>query len=292
MAEKKREAHPQHNEQEYLVAAVAGLGILLMGMAAFMAASGLREDIGGLEFSNVALIGGVLIGVAIAMWFAWLRPWVEFDDLKEAYYTGHHHDDHPEDGMVGVAHEEPAAVVVAEPIVPAVVEEKPVAVEVKKDDLKIIEGIGNKVEQALNTEGITTFTQVAAMSGAELHRIVKEKHGVRIVGSTSSWPRQARLAATGDKAALDELKSRIKSGHLYDKLADIEGVGPIIEKMLYDAGIRSFEELAATDVTRLRQIVNDPMIDPESWPQQANYLAAGDLTGLEAYQRQLHGGRD
>ncbi len=291
MAEKKREAHPQHNEQEYLVAAVAGLGILLMGMAAFMAASGLREDIGGLEFSNVALIGGVLIGVAIAMWFAWLRPWVEFDDLKEAYYPGHHHDDHPEDGIVEVAHE-PAAVVVAEPIVPVVVEEKPVAVEVKKDDLKIIEGIGNKVEQALNAEGITTFAQVAAMSGAELHHLVKEKHGVRIVGSTSSWPRQARLAATGDKAALDELKSRIKSGHLYDKLADIEGVGPIIEKMLYDAGIRSFEELAVTDVARLRQIVNDPMIDPESWPQQAKYLAAGDLTGLEAYQRQLHGGRD
>jgi predicted flap endonuclease-1-like 5' DNA nuclease len=235
------------------------------------------------------------------MWFAWLRPWVEFDDLKEAYYTGHHDDHHHEDGIAEMAHE-PTAVVVTEPIVPAVAEEesivpavaeeKPVVVESKKDDLKIIEGIGNKVEQALNTEGITSFAQVAAMTGAELHQIVKGKHGVRIVGSTASWPRQARLADSGDKAALDELKSRIKSGHLYDKLADIEGVGPIIEKMLYDAGIRSFEELAATEVARLRQIVNDPMIDPESWPQQAKYLAAGDLSGLETYQRLLHGGRD
>ncbi|MCL4875262.1 MAG: hypothetical protein KJ064_01315 [Anaerolineae bacterium] len=271
MADKKREAHPQHNEQEYLVAAVAGIGLLLMVMAAIFAASGLREDIAGLEFSNVALIGGALIIVAIMMWFAWLRPWVEFDDLKEAYYTGHH-DEH---------HEEPAAA----PTPPAAVSAKP-------DDLKIIEGIGPKVEQALKAEGVTTFAQVATMTGAALEQMVKEKHGVRIVGSTSSWPRQAKFAAAGDKAALDELKSRIKSGHLYDKLADIEGVGEVFQEALYAAGIRSFDELAVTGVDKLRQIVNDPKVNPETWPQQARYLAEGDLTGLQKYQEKLRGGRE
>lgn len=351
MADKKREAHPQHNEQEYLVAAIAGVGLTLLVIAGFAAASGLAEDIAGLELSNVALVGGALIFVAGAMWMAWLRPWTEFDDLTTAYYTGHHdhHDTHDvkkNDEFVTLPVADPAAAgvpeihvapvaaveasgevadlkfteiqaepslspdtpvdIVAEP--PAAVETAlaaPVDTEVQvyeappppavvdtPDDLKILEGIGPKTEQALFAEGITKFSQVAAMTGAELEQVVKGKHGVRIVGSTSTWPRQARIAASGDRAALDELKKRVRKGYLYDDFTDIEGIGPTIQEALYESGIRSYEDIAAASPERLKQVLNDPKLDPDSWPKQAQFLADGDLTGLQAYQNQLRGGRD
>lgn len=351
MADRKREAHPRHNDQEYLVAAIAGIGLTLMVVSAFLAASGLTDDISGLEFSNVALIGGALIFVAIAMWLAWLRPWTEFDDLKTAYYTGHHdhhHDETHEDvvieaakkndefvtlpvtdpsaagiteirvapvaAMEGAGHEpelalteiqaEPALhpdTMPAESVTPIDIETTDVpshvtaevqVVDDKPDDLAILEGIGPKTQQALYAEGITKFSQVAAMTPAELEHIVKTKHGVRIVGSTTTWPRQARLAAAGDRAALDELKKRVRKGYLYDDFTDIEGIGPVIQEALYEAGIRCYEDLAAADIDTLKKVANDPKVKPESWAKQAKLLADGDLTGLQEYQDRLRSGRE
>jgi large subunit ribosomal protein L27 len=81
-----------------------------------------------------------------------------------------------------------------------------------KDDLKLIEGIGPKVEKALNDAGITTFAQVAEMSADDLVRIVKVEAGVRIVGDAATWPRQAQLAAEGDMDALKKYQDELTGG--------------------------------------------------------------------------------
>lgn len=323
MADNKREAHPRLNEQEYLVAAIAGVGLTLLIVAGFLAGSGLAEDIAGLELSNVALIGAAFIFVGVAMWMAWLRPWMNFDDLKTAYYTGHHdhdhhahedHDDHHDakknDDFVTLPVTDPSAAGITElrvasvPVMEAAGDEPSLAVtEIEAtpplapssdepDDLKIIEGIGPKTEQALFAENITKFAQVAAMTPQELEDIVKNKHGVRIVGNTSTWPRQARIAAAGDRAALDELKKRVRKGYLYDDFTDIEGIGPVIQEALYEAGIRSYEDLASAPVEQVKAVVNDPKINPASWAKQAKLLADGHLSEFQEYQQQLRAGRE
>ena len=80
-----------------------------------------------------------------------------------------------------------------------------------------------------------------------------------------------------------------------DDLKIIEGIGPKIASILAASGITTFAQLAATDVSRLREIIAQAgltaLADPATWPQQAALAAAGKLDELEALQGRLKGGR-
>lgn len=80
-----------------------------------------------------------------------------------------------------------------------------------------------------------------------------------------------------------------------DDLKRIEGIGPKISSLLQAAGITTFAQLAATDVSRLKQIVTEAglitLADPTTWPEQASLAAAGEWDALEALQDELKGGR-
>lgn len=80
-----------------------------------------------------------------------------------------------------------------------------------------------------------------------------------------------------------------------DDLKVIEGIGPKIAALLQSVGITTFAQLAATDVSRLEQILVEAnlrrLADPGTWPEQAKLAAAGDWEGLKALTDQLKGGR-
>ena len=79
-----------------------------------------------------------------------------------------------------------------------------------------------------------------------------------------------------------------------DDLTVIEGVGPKISGMLRGEGITTFARLAATDVSRLREIMlaaNLRIANPATWPEQAALAAAGKSEELKALQDSLKGGR-
>jgi predicted flap endonuclease-1-like 5' DNA nuclease len=80
-----------------------------------------------------------------------------------------------------------------------------------------------------------------------------------------------------------------------DDLKRIEGIGPKISSVLQAAGIMTFAQLAATDMSRLRQILTEAglaaLADPTTWPEQANLAAAGKWDALEVLQDELKGGR-
>jgi predicted flap endonuclease-1-like 5' DNA nuclease len=80
------------------------------------------------------------------------------------------------------------------------------------DDLTVIEGIGLQVQEALNTAGVFTFKQVADLTGQELYQIVKVEQGVRIVGDTATWSKQAQYLVDGDSAGLKAYQDKILSG--------------------------------------------------------------------------------
>ncbi|HES58352.1 MAG TPA: hypothetical protein ENO21_02870, partial [Firmicutes bacterium] len=156
-----------------------------------------------------------------------------------------------------------------------------------------IEGIGPKSAEALVTSGVSTYRTMASMTPEALEDAVKSKK-VRLVGSTSTWPMQAELAANGEFEALDALKGRIKGGFLHDDLTAIEGIGPKAQEALYEAGFRSYAEVAAADVEALNAVLeaaNLKLLTPDTWPQQADLLAKGDLDALKTLQDQLKGGR-
>ena len=81
----------------------------------------------------------------------------------------------------------------------------------KPDDLKIVEGIGPKIEGILHDAGIKTFAELAATSVAQLEKIVREDAGIRIA-FPDTWPEQARLAAAGEWDTLETLQDELKGG--------------------------------------------------------------------------------
>ena len=280
---------------EQYLAYLTGLGVVLTIVALFLIALGTIEndDI----TTSLLIVGIAIIILGVGGWLLLVRPWERFDDLKTPRYTGHeaHAEAAPPAAPVEAAPPaESAAVAKAvPPAEPAAAEAAPPAKA--PDDLTLIEGIGPKSATALREAGVTTFAQLAAMTPEQIEQILQER-GVRIVGSTATWPEQARLAAAGDLTALESQQARIRAGVVAeDDLTLIEGIGPKSAAALREAGITTFAQLAAMTPEQLEQIVRERGVrlvgTTTSWPEQARLAAAGDLSGLEALKAQLRGGR-
>ena len=80
------------------------------------------------------------------------------------------------------------------------------------EDLKIIEGIGPKIEELLNREGIHTIEQLADTSIIRIAAILKNAGPRFQIQNPTSWPKQALLAKEQKWDELDDLKKRIFSG--------------------------------------------------------------------------------
>ena len=79
-----------------------------------------------------------------------------------------------------------------------------------------------------------------------------------------------------------------------DDLTLIEGIGPKVAKVLSEAGISTFAELAksnADDIQTILSAAGLKMMDATSWPAQAKLAAEGDMDGLQKMQDKLSGGR-
>jgi predicted flap endonuclease-1-like 5' DNA nuclease len=63
------------------------------------------------------------------------------------------------------------------------------------DDLKVIEGIGPRLERVLRAAGVTTYAQLAELRPGRIRTLLKES-GTRMA-DPRSWPEQAALAAEG-----------------------------------------------------------------------------------------------
>ncbi|GAB1471859.1 hypothetical protein MASR2M66_27370 [Chloroflexota bacterium] len=83
-----------------------------------------------------------------------------------------------------------------------------------------------------------------------------------------------------------------KSGE--DDLTRIEGIGPKVVKVLGQAGVVTFDDLAkagAADVQKVLDQAGLQMMSPEGWIDQAKLAAAGDWEALDKMQKILKGGR-
>jgi len=81
-----------------------------------------------------------------------------------------------------------------------------------------------------------------------------------------------------------------------DKLTKVEGIGPKVNSLLNAAGIMTFSDLAGTSADRIKEILSEAgsryqMMDPTTWPQQAQLAADGKWDELDVLQDELDGGR-
>jgi cbb3-type cytochrome oxidase subunit 3 len=86
----------------------------------------------------------------------------------------------------------------------------PASENLVEDDLKLIEGIGPKIESILKAAEIHSFSQLARMDAASISKILTEG-GIRLA-FPESWPEQARLAAEGETEKLRIYQDELKGG--------------------------------------------------------------------------------
>jgi len=186
----------------------------------------------------------------------------------------------------------------------------------KNDNLQIIEGVGPKIESILKGGGFDSWADLANASDADLQKVLDDAGPRYRMHNPSAWSDQARFANNGQWDKLVQYQKDIdgnssdassKAEKLYFKalgfaaakpedLKVVEGIGPKIESLLKNAGIKNWTELASTEVSRIQDILTSAgdryrLADPGTWPKQAELAAAQKWTELKEYQDFLSGGK-
>lgn len=133
------------------------------------------------------------------------------------------------------------------------------------DPLIDIDGIGPVYQNKLYDAGVVSFDQLAAMHPDRVRSLVAPNAAFEL--DTGGWIEQAR---------------RMAGSPLRDPLIDINGIGPVYEQRLLNAGVTTFKQLAELSPDEIRAIINPEgwqNIDPESWIAEARALAAQVAAG-------------
>jgi hypothetical protein len=98
-----------------------------------------------------------------------------------------------------------------------------------------------------------------------------------------------------NKGSKPEVQQEAHAGEKpLDDLTKLEGIGPKVAKVLNEAGISSFDDLAHAEAANVQEKLNAAglqMMNPEGWIEQARLAAKGDMEGLMRLQEELKGGR-
>lgn len=193
---------------------------------------------------------------------------------------------------------------------------------VGNNKLQIVEGIGPKMEEVLNENGIKTFGALAAATPDSLRGILNKYGDKYKIIDPATWPSQAKLAEDRKWNDLIQLQKTLDTGRsdtatdgntdsklekwlikagvirrwAQDDLKAVEGIGPKIEELLHNAGIKTWRALSETPVSRIQQILDAAgpkyaLAVPGTWPQQAGLAADSKWEDLQALQDSLNAGK-
>lgn len=84
--------------------------------------------------------------------------------------------------------------------------------DVEENDLKVIEGVGPKIEKLFKTSGILTWKSFAEMSVDRCNEILSKAGEQFARHNPSTWPRQARLAYEGKWRDLKVWQDSLQGG--------------------------------------------------------------------------------
>ena len=80
-------------------------------------------------------------------------------------------------------------------------------------DLKVVEGVGPKIESLLKADGINTWSDLAGADQDRLQTILDNAGSRFKMAIPRTWPEQATLAAAGDWKALKDLQNELRGGN-------------------------------------------------------------------------------
>jgi large subunit ribosomal protein L27 len=90
--------------------------------------------------------------------------------------------------------------------------ELPSGKKIKVDDLKVVEGIGPKIEGLLNDAGINTWADLANADQEKVQGILDEAGPRYRMHDPGTWSNQAKLCVEEKWAELEEYQDKLKGG--------------------------------------------------------------------------------
>lgn len=84
--------------------------------------------------------------------------------------------------------------------------------KIKQDDLKVIEGIGPKIEELLKADGIHNWSDLAAASADRIQAVLDAAGDNFRLANPGTWPRQAAMAAAGEWVELKAYQNELQGG--------------------------------------------------------------------------------
>ncbi|MEM9990679.1 MAG: helix-hairpin-helix domain-containing protein [Bacteroidota bacterium] len=159
-----------------------------------------------------------------------------------------------------------------------------------KDDLTLINGIGPFIAQKLNEIGVSTYEEISRWDNPTIEEVTKKIQFFPNRIQEDNWVGQA---ARLSQMKIDNPAAFAQQGGIPSNPKDlkvIQGIGPKVEELLRNKGIRTWAEVAATDVETLHSMLRDAdygHIDPSTWPEQARLAAHGEWSKLRQYQDYL-----
>ena len=126
--------------------------------------------------------------------------------------------------------------------------------------------------------------------------IIAHRNGIKVLSVIKDSI--IKTHADLDKCSAELVSLKASSGDdSPEDLKVIEGIGPKIEKVLRNAGIQTYSDLAQLTSAGIRQILDAAgksfqLHDPATWPDQAKLAAAGRWQDLHEWQKELDGGRE
>ena len=82
----------------------------------------------------------------------------------------------------------------------------------KVDNLKVVEGIGPKIEKLLNKADIHSFKDLAHTDHKDIKAILEDAGSMYQMHNPKTWPDQAKLAADGHWWELKEYQDLLNAG--------------------------------------------------------------------------------
>ncbi len=141
---------------------------------------------------------------------------------------------------------------------------------------------------ALNKPQVVHVPQAHTPPPAPAARVADVPAPAPVAAPKPAAPAVALIDLAAAKAAGFAIKNA-------NDLTIVEGIGPKINELFNNAGIKTFAQLAAATVPQMRKILDDGgsrfrIANPSTWAQQGALAAANKWTELKKLQDELSGG--
>ena len=165
-----------------------------------------------------------------------------------------------------------------------------------RDDLTKIRSIGPFYERQLNAAGISTYRQIADWSDNDLENYAARIGYVAAIMREEDWIGQAADLAAIDQPVIATASAPADSDVDLEDLTVVEGIGPEIQDVLKDSGVKDLTIMAKTPTDELQAMLEQAGHGHVghraiTWPEQAALASAGEWDRLRQLQGELTSGR-